>query len=52
MQGVKIAVRADEVLSGSHTFPHGKFYTYVQNFSEAYVDDAYIQTITFNNTLN
>jgi hypothetical protein len=36
MQGIEIAIRADKVLSGSHMTPHGGFYTYVQNFSEAY----------------
>jgi hypothetical protein len=51
-QGIDIAVRLDEVLSGEHITPGGRFETFVQDFSEAYGEDAFIQTIIFNHKIN
>lgn len=52
LQGIDIAIRIDEILSGNHVTSNGSFYTYVQSFSESYSDEAYIQTIIFNHDLN
>jgi hypothetical protein len=50
-QGIDIAIRLDKILSGKHVAASGRFQTYVQDFNEAYAEDAYIQTIIFNHEL-
>jgi hypothetical protein len=51
-QGIDIAVRLDKILSGEHSTANGRFSTYIQDFSEAYMEEAFVQTVIFNHKLN
>lgn len=46
-QGVELQIKLDKLLSKTHHIDGNFFYMYVEDFSEMYQNDSYIQTISF-----